>query len=340
MLANFWKALEKLGASGSSLCDWKLLLADDWDQCSAFLRPTARVADFIICPGDPQYRLSLMTDGEHDFVAVGDDTWEPPIEVPAADAKIHEPHWSEIAKALGEIMQFTPGSWDNDGMLRQIGIIHGSGGVVTPVLLFLPSGQLGDYQALFRELAHREKSTILLPTNRWLNRELEDLRQRCGHQFVTLFDHLRERESSPQTTSNLPAIPATVKPVRGKTKALIHTGHGLTWEKITIELAGNQSIRIKAPGQDKIHSFSKRTKLSKHHPLGILIQIASKGHWENPPTYSSDYERVSKAFQRFRALLRELIPLPEEPFTDSQGLHTPRFRVKILRPNSCDSCSR
>jgi hypothetical protein len=90
------------------------------------------------------------------------------------------------------------------------------------------------------------------------------------------------------------------------------------------------SIRIKAPGQDKIHSFSKRTKLSQHHPLGIPMQIASKGHWENPPTYSSEYERVSKAFQRFRALLRELIPLPEEPFTDSQGLHTPRFRVKIL----------
>lgn len=329
MLANFWKALEKLGARGSALCDWKLLLAGDWEQCSAFLRPTARVADSIISPSDPQHRLSLMTDGEHDFVAVGDDTWEPPLEVPAADAKIHEPRWSEIAKALGEIMQFTPGSWDNDGMLRQIGIIHGSGGVVTPVLLFLPSGQLGDYQALFRELARREKSTILLPTNRWLNREIEDLRQRCGHQFVVLFDHLRERESSQHIATNLPAIPATAKPARGKTKALIHTGHGLTWEKISIELAGNQSIRIKAPGQDKIHSFSKRIKLSKHHPLGILMQIASKGHWKNPPTYSSEYDSVSKAFQRFRALLRELIPLPEEPFTDSQGLHTPRFKVNI-----------
>jgi hypothetical protein len=232
-------------------------------------------------------------------------------------------------QAVGEVMQFTPGTWDNDGMLRQIGIVHGSGGVVTPVLLFLPSGQLGDYQALFRELARREKSTVLLPTNRWLNRELEYLRQRCGHQFVVLFDHLRERESSPQTTGNLPAIPATAKSDRGKTKALIHTGNGLTWEKITIELAGNQSIRIKAPGQDKIHSFSKRSKLSKHHPLGILIQIGSKGYWENPPTYAAEYERVSKSFQRFRALLCELIPLPEEPFKEQQGLHMPLFHVKI-----------
>ena len=121
-----------------------------------------------------------------------------------------------------------------------------------------------------------------------------------------------------------------MKPARGKTKALIHTGNGLTWEKITIELAGNQSIRIKAPGQDKIHSFSKRSKLSKHHPLGILIQIGSKGYWENPPTYAADYERVSKAFQRFRALLRELIPPPEEPFVDCESLHTPRFRVKYF----------
>ncbi len=112
----------------------------------------------------------------------------------------------------------------------------------------------------------------------------------------------------------------------------MNCSNGLTWEKITIELAGNQSIRIKAPGQDKIHSFSKRSKLSKHHPLGILIHIGSKGYWENPLTYSAEYERVSKAFQRFRALLRELIPLPEEPFVDVQGQHTPRFKVKIHVP--------
>ena len=329
MQANFWKSLELLGAGGSALCDWRLLLTDDWDQCSAFLRPIGIVADTIVCPTSRKQRLSLMPDGAHDFVAVGDDTWEPPLEVSAADAKVYEPRCNEIAKALGEILQFTAGTWDNDGMLRQIGITHGSGGVVTPVLLFLPSGQLGDYQALFRDLARREKSTVLIPTNRWLNREMEDLRQRCGHQFVVLFDHLRARESSPQNITNLPAIPATIKSASGKTKALIHTGNGLTWEKITIELAGNQSIRIKAPGQDKIHSFSKRSKLSKHHPLRILIQIGSKGHWENPPTYAAEYERVSKAFQRFRALLSELIPLPEEPFTDSQGRHTPRFKVVI-----------
>ena len=274
-----------------------------------------------------------MPDGPQDFVALSDDTWDAPIPVSASDAKIHEPRWNEIARALGEILQFTPGTWDNDGMLRQIGIVHGSGGVVTPVLLFLPSGQLGDYQALFRELARREKSTVLLPTNRWLNRELEDLRQRCGHQFVVLFDHLRARESSPQNTTNLSAIPAAVKSARCKTKALIHTGNGLTWEKITIELAGNQSIRIKAPGQDKIHSFSKRSKLSKHHPLGILIQIGSKGYWENPPTYAADYERISKAFQRFRALLSELIPLPEEPFVDAQGFHRPLFHVSMRKLN-------
>ncbi len=337
MQANFWKSLELLGAGGSALRDWNLLLGEDSDQCMAFLRPTGRVADTIICPTTRPQRLSLMPDGAQDFVAVGDDTWEPPLEVSASDAKIHEPRWNEIARALGELMQFTPGTWDNDGMLRQIGIVHGSGGVVTPVLLFLPSGQVGDYQVLFRELARREKSTVLLPTNRWLNREMEDLRQRCGHQFVALFDHLRARESSPQKTTNLSAIPTSIKSSRGKTKALIHTGNGLTWEKITIELAGNQSIRIKAPGQEKIHSFSKRSKLSKHHPLGILIQIGSKGYWENPPTYAAEYERISKAFQRFRALLRELIPLAEEPFVDSQGLHTPRFKVKINRPDELRS---
>ena len=329
MQAKFWKSLELLGAGGAALCDWNLLLSEDWDRCAAYLRPTGRVADSIICPTSPQLRRFLMVAGEHDFVAVSDDTWDPPIEVSASEAKVYEPRWTEIANALGELMQFTPGTWDNDGMLRQIGIVHGSGGVVTPVLLFLPSGQLGDYQALYRDLARRETSMVLLPTNRWINRELEDLRQRCGHQLVILFDHLQKHESTPQKTANLPSIPSNVKLARGKTKALIHTGKGLAWEKITIELTGNQCIRIKAPGQDKIYSFSKRRKLSEHHPLGILMQIANKGYWQNPPTFAAEYDRVSKAFQRFRALLCELIPLPEEPFKEQQGLHMPLFHVKI-----------
>lgn len=329
MQAKFWKSLELLGAGGSALCDWNLLLGENWDQCATFLRPTGRVADTIVCPSSRQQRLTLMPDGTHDFVAISDDLWEPPIEVSATEAKVYEPRWTEIANALGELMQFTPGTWDNDGMLRQIGIVQGSGGVVTPVLLFLPSGQLGDYQALFRDLARRETSMVLLPTNRWINRELEDLRQRCGHQLLILFDHLQKHENTPRNTGNLPSIPSNVKLARGNTKALIHTGKGLAWEKITIELTGNQCIRIKAPGQDKIHSFSKRRKLSEHHPLGILMQIAKKGYWQNPPTFSVEYERVSKAFQRFRALLCELIPLPEEPFKEQQGLHMPLFHVKI-----------
>lgn len=329
MQASFWKSIELLGAGGSARCDWSLLLGSDWDQCAEFLRPTGCVADSIICRTSLKHRLSLVPDGENNYVALSDDTWDPPSEVVASDAKIYEPRWNEIAHALGEIMQFTPGTWDNDGMLRQIGIVQGNGGVVTPVLLFLPSGQLGDYQALYRELARREKSIVLLPTNRWLNREMEDLRQRCGHQLAILFDYLKERENAPHHTGNLPVLAPTVKSARGKTTALIRTGDGLTWDKITIELAGNQSIRIKAPGQNKIHSFGKRSKLSKHHPLGILMQIAHKGYWENPPTYAAEYDRVSKSFQRFQALLCELIPLAQEPFADEKGQHIPRFRVNI-----------
>jgi hypothetical protein len=95
---------------------------------------------------------------------------------------------------------------------------------------------------------------------------------------------------------------------------VIHAGNGLTWSQVTIELTGNQTIRLTAPGQDGSHTFPKRQQLSPEHPLGILMTHAAKGEWRNPPLSSPENERVSKAFQRLQTLLRTLVPLPGRPF--------------------------
>jgi hypothetical protein len=110
---------------------------------------------------------------------------------------------------------------------------------------------------------------------------------------------------------------------------VIHAGNGLTWSQVTIELTGNQTIRLSAPGQDGSYAFSKRQQLGPEHPLGILMTHAAKGEWRNPPISSPDYDRVSKSFHRLQALLRALVPIPDRPFCKARGAFLPLFNVKI-----------
>jgi len=70
-------------------------------------------------------------------------------------------------------------------------------------------------------------------------------------------------------------------------------------------------------------------QLGPEHPLGILMTLAAKGEWRNPPGSSPDYDRVSKAFQRLQTLLRTLVPLPEKPFHKSTGAFVPLFQIRI-----------
>jgi hypothetical protein len=98
-----------------------------------------------------------------------------------------------------------------------------------------------------------------------------------------------------------PPLPTIVRPT-GSTytsiRPIIHATVGLTWSQIRIELAGNQSIQLHAPGQEAMHTFSRREKLRRAHPLGVLMTLAAKGEWHNPPKTSPDYDRTCKAFQR------------------------------------------
>ena len=69
--------------------------------------------------------------------------------------------------------------------------------------------------------------------------------------------------------------------------------------------------------------------IGPEHPLGILMTLAAKGEWRNPPSSSPDYERFSRVFQRLQTLLRALVPLPGKPFQKSVGAFVPLFQARI-----------
>lgn len=329
MKPSFWKALEALGASGSALCSWRHHLGADWDACAPFLSPTGNPARCVIDRRNPRRTLELMVDGDEDFVAVDEDFGIPPIPFKAAEVAEMKPRWESIARALADTIGFDNGTWEHSRNLRRIGSCQDPFGRVSPVLLFLPPGHLGDYQGLFRELSMRTESTVLFPTHRWFTSELEALRVKNHLEFVDLAERLVQIEARSAVRVALPVINKSRGPAQTKTRAVIHAGNGLTWSQVCIEVTGNQTIHLKAPGQEGTHSFSKRNQLGPEHPLGILMALAAKGQWRNPPVSSRDYERVSKAFQRLQYLLRTIVPLPDKPFRKSTNFFLPAFKIRI-----------
>jgi hypothetical protein len=329
MKSRFWKALDALGASGSALSDWSHHLGDEFSNHFRFLRPTGVAARFVIVPTKPTRRWMLMDDGGVDYVAVHDDPSIPPIPYSAADVAAMEPCWNTIASALAELLGFDHGTWENNGHIRRIGSSQDPFGRVTPVLLFLPLGHLGDYQSLFRELSMRKESMVLLPSQNWLTEEIEALRIRNRHEFVTLPERLEALESQPSVRTTLPVIALPRRTNAPKLKAVLHAGHGLTWSQVTIEIMGNRTIRLTAPGQEGSYTFPKSQQLTPTHPLGILMKLAANGAWQNPRRESPDYERVSKAFRRCQDLLRSLVPLPGKPFRKATGAFAAVFQAKF-----------
>jgi hypothetical protein len=329
MKVSLLKALESLGAHGSAVCNWRHQLGDDWESCARFLKSTGRAAATVLDPHHPPRHLELMVDGDEDFVAMDEDAGMPPIPFKAADVAEMQPRWEFLGRALADAIGFDYGAWENHGDLRRVGSSQDPFGRVSPVLLFLPPGRLSDYHDLFRELSARTESTVLFPTQRWFTKELEALRTRNRLEFVDLAERLSQIEAQPAARAPLPAITKPRGTHETKVRAVIHAGNGLTWGQVTIEITGGQTIHLRAPGQDGTFLFSKRNQLGPEHPLGILMTLAAKGEWRNPPSSSPDYERVSKAFHRLQILLRTLVPLPGKPFHKSAGALVPLFQIRI-----------
>jgi hypothetical protein len=199
------------------------------------------------------------------------------------------------------------------------------------VLLFMPPGNFGDYPYMFRMLATRTDGTVLLPSGRWITAEIEALGTRNGLTFVDLSDTLARLAADPSARVPLPATPDR-KAGDGRTvRALLHGGNGLTWDQVRIEITGARKIHLLAPGQHKEYAFPPNIRVSEEHALGMLMQLAAKGEWRNPPLASPDHERTSRAFRRLRALLQTLVPLPGNPFRKHRGAYIPVFQIGLHR---------
>jgi hypothetical protein len=324
MKTSFWKALERLGAAGSAALSWRHLLGDEWEDASHLLVPTGRSARSVLHPLRPEIRLGLMPDGDNGFVAACEDMEIPPVPVAAADADELSPCWHSLSRGLADAIGFTAGEWESSGWVRRIGSSQNDAGLVSPVLLFLPPGGITDSHILFEALASRPRTLVLLPSGRWMSPALDSLRTSIGLEFVAITERLPNRA----TPAALPVI-ASGRREPPAAKAVIRPAAGMAWKDITVTILTGRTLRITAPGQQKEHTFRGKSKIDRHHPLGILMEMAAHREWSNPPKSDSAYERTVKAFGRMRKTMHDLIPLPGDAFLRSGGAWQPAFTLEL-----------
>ncbi len=286
----------------------------------------------MLHPLRPSIHLDLMPDGEEDFAAVChddpvDDGCMPPIAVSARDAAELQPCWSAIAQSLGTALGFSHANWHEDGPVRRIGTAHNAAGIITPVVLFLPPGSLGDSIALFESLASRAKSLVLLPSGQWMSPTIDALRGIIGHEFVALAERLAQPAELPGAPRTLPVI--AKDSASRKVKPVIRPADGMSWEDVTVTILTGRTIGIAFRGQEGTHIFRNRSVIGRLHPLGILMEIAVHGAWTNPRKDDPAYDRTVKSFGRMRKTVHDLILLPGDAFVRSGGAWQPAFTLGL-----------
>ena len=330
MKVSFWRVLEALGSAGSAAHDWRLRLGGDWEECRSFLRLGAGVADCVIDPDNHNRHLTVDVDGDSGFVAFSEEPpLRPPISLSAGEVALLCPDWSTIADALGKSLNFVPGPWEKDGVTRQIGIAQHGRNPTRPVILHLPGGHIGDHGKLLRDLGKRADAIILLPSSRWLTPEVQALRKSHNLSFVPLADQL---EAAAQGQPNFPLEAAlglaATRP--GKRIApVLHPQPGWRWDMVRVEVASGGRLLFSCDGQHGEHRLPKTTAKKPHQALGIMMTLAVKREWRNPPSDAPTHESVRKNFKRLDELLRSLVPLPGKPFRRFHGTFIPVFQVSL-----------
>ncbi len=324
MTSNWWRALDRLGATGAATCDWRHHLAGDFDSGLPFLKQVPGEAETVIDPRQPSRRLDVVPDGLDGFVGIlADDIPDgPPLPLSADDVVPLTPEWQAIAEELGKAFGFTANRFETQGLTRQIGTARNGNDPERPVVLCLPGGHFGDPGRIAGDLAARRDSTVILPSAKWITPPLHALAAANRLTLVAAAEQLLE-------TSAVPALgnPAPVAGAKKRKKPLFRVQSGWRWDMLTIEVASGGRIAASCGGQRKDYWFRKSNGRNHANDYKILMQLASKPIWRNPPAGTATNEKVRKQFFRFRETLGELMGIPGPAFETEGDDWKPYFKV-------------
>ena len=329
MTSSLWRALDRLGAGEFATCDWLYHLDAEWEICRPFLKKVPGHAETVLDPDRPSRRLDVVPDGTDGFLGiVADDAPDgPPLPLGANDVAPLTPDWQAIATALGKAFGFTANRYESQGLTRQIGTAQNGSDPIRPVVLCLPAGHFGDHGRIASDLSARRDATILLPSARWVTPPVQALASANRLTVIALAEHLAEIVA----IAAVPAL-ATPPPMAGSKKRknpLLRIQSGWRWDMLTIEVAAGGRIIVSCDCQRKEHRFRKSNARTHARDYEILMNLASKPKWRNPPTGTPKNEAVRRQFYRFRETLDELIGIPGDAFDLEGDDWKPNFKVLI-----------
>ena len=328
MKESFLRALERFGANGAAEVDWRFLLGGDLDGCGHLLKSVGRVATQVIDPRAPKCFLDVEAGGQGGFIGVDEGADRTPILLSNEDVRVLVPTWTEIGRALGELIGFAANIWDTSGICRKIGITRQSVVPPKPVILGLPGSGVGGHVRLLRELSARTGAVVLLPTAAHCSPDLDALAARNELEIV----NLSSLQIGP-THLAAPTVPYRVN--RKSAKPVLRPQSDWTWEDLTVEVGTNGKVTFRCRGEEGTYRFKKAS--GQHYSKGyrILLELAAmafKGEqpeWRNPPSGHSEHEKTRKQFRRLGSYFAELHPVPGKPFLKAGRAYIPRFKVVL-----------
>jgi hypothetical protein len=336
MTANFWRVLDRLGADGVAVSDWRFHLGSQWESARPFLRKAHRLADTVINTEHPTRRLLVEPEGDDGFVGIADESGvlHAPVPLSRDDIEVLAPDWEAITFALAQEFDFAGNRWERSGHIRKIGVSQHGSDVARPVILCLPPSHLMRHLVVMNELALRRDSTVLMPSLTRQPPEIDALAATNGLTLVGIAEHY---ETSAVRETPLPylATPALRTNTSTKRRPVFRVLAGWTWEMLTIEVSTAGRLIFCCDGQrrDVRLPKSKGANHSESYEILFKLAFANPQEWHAPATWEKASDTVRRRFGRLRNQLQALIEMPGDPFHKIRDrVYTPRFRL-IPHPN-------
>jgi len=335
--SRYWQAIDRIGTSGAALCVWRLELDAEVESALPFLKPLPGWIDVIPDPDDRRRRLRVYPKDDVTCIAESDafPAHRTPLTLPVGEVVRHGPNWATLRPALAGELGFVAGTFktQTDPNTQQLGIVQPPRSATLPVYLHLPVGALTDYARFIEAVQTLPTCVLFVPTARWLDGEINRLAARHEIRLEPLAERFTavggERSTVLAIASNAPTAKKT-SARQPKLSAILNVQPDWSWEHVQIRLTASGTLIASYGDAKNEHRFLRNPHTDKFPQFfSLMLELSHHGHWKNPHSNDSDFERRSRAFTRLREQLRMLIPIPAEPFHRRNRGWEPKFTVEL-----------
>jgi hypothetical protein len=116
-----------------------------------------------------------------------------------------------------------------------------------------------------------------------------------------------------------------------KVEPLLDAAPDWKWENLELEIDPTGRLSAKYSRQRNAFQLPKSITTRVSRPTEILVKMAVKKKWRNPPVLTKQRSADSRAFERLRILLQDLFQIRGDPFDKVGKDFVPRFMLRLSK---------